>query len=186
MFRTLVALGLATVLLASSAQAIERQRRMYWCWAACIEAVEGSAGISTTQEAIARKLDGWGGERPAHIQEVARLLQADGFRAMTVLRPPANPMELYGTLNSGWKMIAFGNPMGGQVGHFVVLEKADAGGAIYLSDPMDGSTRAVSPQALFMQFRWGASVVVGTPARRMPPVGDFSAPRVFRSPVGRF
>ena len=139
---------------------VNRQRRRNWCWAACIEGVLNQAGIPQSQEQIAARLTGWPQDRPAHLGEIVALLQSYRLRSWTVARP-ASPQELANTLRSGWKVIAFVNPMGGQVGHFILLEGMDAQGFIHASDPLDGVTRAYTPQDLYYGWAWTASAVVG-------------------------
>jgi Papain-like cysteine protease AvrRpt2 len=140
--------------------AIQVQRTTNWCWAASIQDVLYQAGINQSQIQIAATLDGWPRNRPAYIQEVVRLLQFYGLRSWQVGRP-GSPQELYNTLSSGWKLIAFVRPSNGAVGHFIVLQGIDRSGAIIVSDPATGMTYRNSSQQLYHAWRWKDSVVVG-------------------------
>lgn len=111
---------LCTVFLISSS-AIERQQDQNWCWAASVQDVLAQAGVYQSQAQIAARLDGWPQDRPAYAQELVLLLRSYGFRAWQAGRP-GSPQELYGTLNGGWKLIAFVRPSNGAVGHFIVLQ----------------------------------------------------------------
>ncbi len=149
--------------LSMMASAIERQQAQNWCWAASVQDVMAQAGFYQTQPQIAARLDGWPRDRPAYIQELVGLLQSYNFRAWQAGRP-GSPQELYGTLNDGWKLIAFVRPSSGAVGHFIVLQGIDPrSGGIIVSDPWTGQTYVNSPQQLYRGWRWGDSVVVGTP-----------------------
>ncbi|MDL1968982.1 MAG: hypothetical protein LWW97_10685 [Deltaproteobacteria bacterium] len=145
----------------TNANAIQRQRAMNWCWAACVQDVLFQAGISQSQVQIAATLDGWPQDRPASTQELARLLQYYKLRAWQAGRP-GSPQELYGTLSSGWKIIAFVRPSNGPVGHFIVLQGINPRtGGIIVSDPATGATYQNSPQQLYYAWRWVDSVMVG-------------------------
>ncbi|NVJ51370.1 MAG: hypothetical protein HWE13_12445 [Gammaproteobacteria bacterium] len=159
--RTLV---IASVLFASCATfAIERQMAQNWCWAASIQDVMAQAGLYQSQPQIAARLDGWPRNRPAHIGEVVGLLQSYGFRAWRAGRP-GSPQELYQSLASGWKLIAFVRPSNGPVGHFIVIQGIDPyTQGIIISDPWTGQTYVSHPNQLYNSWRWGDSVVVGTP-----------------------
>lgn len=158
-FLLVVALSAASL----SASAIEQQRAQNWCWAASVQDVMAQAGLYQTQEQIAARLDGWPTDRPAHIQEVVLLLRSYGFRAWNAGRP-GSPQELYDSLNDGWKLIAFARPSNGPVGHFIVLQGVHhRTGGIIVSDPWTGYTYVNSLQELYQGWRWGDSVVVGTP-----------------------
>jgi hypothetical protein len=136
---------------------------MNWCWAASVQDVMSQAGVFQTQPQIAARLDGWPRDRPARIQELVALLQSYGFRAWQAGRP-GTPQELYSTLATGWKLIAFVRPSNGPVGHYIVLEGIDpASGAVIVSDPWTGATYPNSLPQLYGQWRWGDSVVVGAP-----------------------
>ena len=142
---------LFVVLLSSSlAQAIERQKAMNWCWAASVQDVMAQAGRYTSQEEIAARLDGWPRDRPAFIGELVALLNSYGFRAWQAGRP-GSPQELFNTLVTGWKLIAFVRPSGGAVGHYIVLQGIDPNtGGVIVSDPWTGATYLNSLSAL----RW--------------------------------
>lgn len=144
-------------------QAIERQKAMNWCWAASVQDVMAQAGRYTTQEEIAARLDGWPRDRPAFIGELVALLNSYGFRAWQAGRP-GSPQELFNTLATGWKLIAFVHPSGGTVGHYIILQGIDpnAGGVI-VSDPWTGATYLNSLAQLYAGWKWSDSVVVGTP-----------------------
>ena len=146
-----------------AANSIERQRAQNWCWAASVQDVLAQAGVYQSQVQIAARLDGWPRNRPAHTQELVILLQSYGFRAWQAGRP-GSPQELYGTLRNGWKLIAFVRPSNGPVGHFIVLQGIDPRtGGIIVSDPWIGETQLNSLQQLYNGWRWGDSVIVGTP-----------------------
>ncbi len=143
--------------------AIERQQAQNWCWASSIQDVMAQAGVHQSQSEIAAKLDGWPRDRPAYTQEVVALLQSYGFRSWQAGRP-GSPQELYGSLSDGWKLIAFVRPSNGAVGHFIVLEGIDPiSGGIIVSDPWTGRTNINSVQQLYNGWKWGDSVIVGTP-----------------------
>ena len=149
--------------LCSIASAIEQQRAMNWCWAASIQDVMAQSGRYQPQEQIAARLDGWPRDRPAYIPEVVALLNSYGFRAWQAGRP-GSPQELFGALNSGWKLIAFVRPSSGPVGHYIVLQGIDpATGGVIVSDPATGATYLNSLPALYQGWRWGDSIVVGAP-----------------------
>lgn len=139
---------------------IERQQAMNWCWASCIQSVLGQSGRYLTQPQIAATLDGWPRDRPAQIMEVVRLLQYYGLRSWAVQRPAA-PQELYQTLASGWKIIAFVRPSGGMVGHYIVLQGFTPQGGIIVSDPANGQTFVNSLQQLYYAWIWEQAIVVG-------------------------
>ncbi|MDA0146765.1 hypothetical protein GL177_20365 [Vibrio toranzoniae] len=157
----LIALTLL-VITSFTSQAIERQLGENWCWAASIQDVLRQANIYQSQQQIATVLDGRPIDRPAHVNEVVGLLNYYQFRAWVVNRP-ASPNELYQTLASGWKLIAFVRPSNGAVGHFIVLQRMNNSGGIEVSDPWTGQTYVNSLNQLYSQWRWGASVVVGAP-----------------------
>lgn len=156
---------IALVLFATVAQsyAIEKQRANNWCWASAIQDVLAQAGVFQSQAQIAARLDGWPNNRPAYIQELASLLQSYRFRAWQTGRI-GTPEELYRTLSSGWKIIAFVRPSNGPVGHYIVLQNINpVTGAVIVSDPWTGRTYKNSLSQLYNGWRWGDSVVVGTP-----------------------
>ncbi|AQT59960.1 papain-like cysteine protease family protein [Cellvibrio sp. PSBB023] len=146
--------------ISSFSNAIERQRADNWCWASSIQDVMASAGVYQSQEQIAARLDGWPMNRPAHLQELVMLLQSYGFTSWQAGRP-GTPQELYQTLVSGWKVIAFVRPSAGPVGHYIVLQGIHPSGGIITSDPWTGMTNVYSLQDLYYSWRWGDSVVVG-------------------------
>jgi hypothetical protein len=157
-FVLLVLLSVTSV----TVSAIERQQAQNWCWAASVQDVMAQAGFYQSQSQIAARLDGWPRDRPAYIQELVGLLQSYNFRAWQAGRP-GSPQELYGTLNDGWKLIAFVRPSNGAVGHFIVLQGIDSrSGGIIVSDPWTGQTYVNSLQQLYQSWRWGDSVIVGT------------------------
>lgn len=163
--KTVISLLMAAFLMiaATAPQAIERQRAMNWCWASSVQDVMVQAGVYQSQVQIAARLDGWPRDRPALVQELVLLLQSYGFRAWRAGRP-GTPQELYGTLSSGWKLIAFVRPSNGAVGHYIVLQGIDPmSGGIIVSDPWTGATYVNSLPQLYQGWRWGDSVVVGAP-----------------------
>lgn len=161
--RKRIVIIVACISLTGPAGAIERQRAMNWCWAATVQDVMAQAGLYQSQEQIAARLDGWPRDRPAHIQELVALLHSNRFRAWQVGRP-GTAQELYNTLMTGWKLIAFVRPSNGPVGHYIVLQGVDpVSGGIVVSDPWTGATNITPAVQLYAQWRWGDSVVVGTP-----------------------
>jgi hypothetical protein len=152
----LVALCVITITPLQTGNAINQQLTPSLCWAACIEDVLFQAQTPVTQMDLLARF----GNRPMQIGQVAMILQACGRRAW-VGGTPQSPQELYRALASGWKLIAFVNPMGGAVGHFVVVEGALPNGALVVADPLTGSTNAIPPAALFQLYHWFATVVVG-------------------------
>ena len=143
-----------------SSQAIEKQIATNWCWASSVQDVLFQAGIFQSQNYIAQKLTGWPQNRPAHINEVVWLVNSYGLKAWAVSQP-ASADELYGTLSSGWKIIAFVRPLDGPVGHFIVLEGISPNGNIYVGDPTTGMTFEETLLNLYNGWNWGGSVVVG-------------------------
>lgn len=146
--------------LSASAGAIERQWADNWCWASSIQDVLFQAGVPQSQIQVAARLDGWPQNRPARIDEVVALLRSYGLRAWQAGRL-GNTNELYNTLATGWKMIAFVRPSNGTVGHYIVLQGFDQFGNIIVSDPWTGDTNAQLPQALYLAWRWSDSIIVG-------------------------
>lgn len=155
-------LAIVLALLApAGVHAIQRQEAMNWCWAASIQDVLYQGGVVQRQVDIAAVLDGWPRDRPAYIPEVVAVLQYYHFRAWQA-GGPGSPEELYSTLTSGWKLIAFVQPTNGPVGHYIVLEGVDPGsGAIAVADPATGYTNWISLNDLYYGWRWVDSVVVG-------------------------
>jgi len=143
-----------------NAQAIERQQAMNWCWVSSVQDVVAQAGIYESQSQVATRLVGWPQNRPATINELVWLIQSYGLRAWQAGRP-GSPQELYNTLMSGWKLIAFVRPTNGPVGHYIVLEGIDYYGNIIVSDPATGYTFLNIPQQLYTNWHWSDSVVVG-------------------------
>lgn len=164
MKKVFAALSAGLLLLAPmTAQSIERQLYDNWCWASSVQDVMAQAGRYQSQEQVAARLDGWPRNRPAYIQELVLLLNSYGFRAWQAGRA-GSPQELYNTLASGWKLIAFVRPSSGPVGHYIVLQGIDpASGGIVVSDPWTGETYLNSLQQLYYAWNWGDSVVVGAP-----------------------
>ena len=162
MKKTIVALIAFSIILfcLSSANAIERQMYDNWCWVACVQDVAAQAGIYQSQPQVAARLTGWPQNRPAYIQELVYLTRSYGLRSWQAGRP-GNPQELYNSLTSGWKLIAFVRPSGGAVGHFIVLQGVDPIGNIIVSDPWTGITNAQPLNALYYGWRWFDSIVVG-------------------------
>ena len=143
-----------------NASAIERQEHDNWCWVASVQDVVAQAGHYEPQSQVAARLTGWPQNRPASIDELVFLVRSYGLRAWRAGRP-GSPQELYGTLSSGWKLIAFVRPTNGPVGHYIVLQENDNLGNILVSDPADGSTVLTTPAQLYNGWRWVDSVVVG-------------------------
>lgn len=69
--------------------------------------------------------------------------------------------ELYGTLLSGRKLIAFVTPTNGPVGHYIVLQGIDPAGYIIVSDPANGYTYPNTLNQLYFGWRWVDSIIVG-------------------------
>lgn len=153
-----------TLMFSSMASAIEKQEQDNWCWAACIQSCMAQAGRPVSQFEIVARLTGWVANRPATIEEVVAILRSYGFRAWKAGRP-GTPQELYGSLATGWKLIAFVRPTDGPIGHFIVLESIEPQyGGIYVSDPWGPTTQPILPAVLYQGWRWGDSIVVGKPA----------------------
>jgi hypothetical protein len=144
----------------TNACAIERQQAMNWCWAASVQDVAAQAGYYESQAQVASRLTGWPQDRPAYINEVVKLVQSYGLKAWQAGRP-GNPQELYNTLMTGWKIIAFVKPMNGPVGHYIVLQGVDYFGNIIVSDPANGCTFPNTPVQLYNAWNWQDSVIVG-------------------------
>lgn len=142
------------------ASAIEHQRATNWCWAASVQDVIAQVGIFEPQEMVAMRLTGWLQNRPAYINEVVGLVQSYGLRAWQA-GYPGSPQQLYSTLTSGWKIIAFVRPFNGPVGHYIVLEGIDSNGNVIAADPASGITAPYTLQQIYYAWRWGDSVIVG-------------------------
>ena len=139
--------------------AIEVQERNNWCWASSIQDVIKQGGVNQSQSQIVTRLTGWPENRPAYVSELVPLIRSYGFKAWRAGRP-ASPRELYRTLMTGWKVIAFVRPSNGRVGHFIVLQGLQNNG-IVVSDPWTGQTRIYSINQLYYKWRWADSVIVG-------------------------
>lgn len=142
------------------AWSIERQLESNWCWAASVQTVVQQAGYYEPQFMVASRLTGAPINRPATIPEVVSLVQSYGLRSWAVDRP-GNPSELYSTLLSGWKLIAFVRPQDGPIGHYIVLEGIDRFGNVVVSDPATGLSYPSGLNDLYYAWRWSGSVVVG-------------------------
>ena len=142
---------------------IKQQEASMWCWASCIQSALGQANLHQSQAQVVSRLTGWPQNRPARINEVISVLNSYNFRAWSV-QYPANPQELFNTLSSGWKLIAFVNPSNNpQVGHFIMLQGISTNGLIIVSDPAFGMTYEQNVQQLYYAWNWSSSIVVGTP-----------------------
>jgi ABC-type bacteriocin/lantibiotic exporter with double-glycine peptidase domain len=146
----------------SKAQIYQQQAPM-WCWAACIQSALGQANVNQTQAQIVSRLTGWPQNVPANSGQVIAILNSYNFKAWSV-GYPANPQQLYNTLTSGWKLIAFVNPSNNpQVGHFIMLQGISPNGFVIVSDPANGMTYEQTAQNLYYAWNWSSSIVVGTP-----------------------
>ena len=142
---------------------ISVQENSMWCWASCIQSSLYQANVNQSQAAIVSRLTGWPQNRPASIDEVISILHSYNFRAWSV-NQPANPQQLYNTLTSGWKLIAFVNPSNNpSVGHFIMLQGISPNGYVVVSDPADGRTYEQDVRTLYFRWNWSRSIVVGTP-----------------------
>lgn len=142
---------------------ISIQEQPMWCWASCIQSALWQANVQQSQPQIVARLTGWPQNRPANLAEITYLLQTYNFKAWTVPYP-ANYQQLYNTLQTGWKLIAFVNPTNNpQVGHFIILQRVANNGLIVISDPATGMTYEQGIEQLYYAWKWGGSVVVGTP-----------------------
>lgn len=148
--------------LATHAWGMQRQEMRNWCWAASTQDVLAQVGIRVSQSQVAARLLGSVYDRPAHVAEVAALLNSYGLKAW-VVGIPASPAELRQTLQSGWRIVALAQPNGPGVGHFIVLQAADNLGNVTLSDPATGMDSTVPVGVLYRNWRWMGSVVVGNP-----------------------
>jgi ABC-type bacteriocin/lantibiotic exporter with double-glycine peptidase domain len=151
------------VLTSSPAQAIERQRATNWCWASAIQDVLAPAGITTSQEEVVYRLNGWMQDRPASTYEVQNLVRSYGVPAQVIHRP-GNVNELVNTLLRGHKIIALARPNNGFVGHFIVIEGLTDYGVI-VADPANGMTTVVPVASLYTHWRWDSSIVIGRASR---------------------
>lgn len=142
---------------------IYRQDASMWCWASCIQSVLGQANVIQSQAQIVARLTGWPQNRPARIDEVISILNSYNFRAWSV-DYPANPQQLFNTLTTGWKLIAFVNPTNNpQIGHFIILQGISSNGKIVVSDPANGMSYEQDVTQLYNQWNWSRSIVVGIP-----------------------
>jgi ABC-type bacteriocin/lantibiotic exporter with double-glycine peptidase domain len=142
---------------------INRQQQSMWCWASCIQSSLYQGNVNVSQVNIVSRLTGWPQNRPASINEVISVLRSYNFKARSVSYP-ANPQQLYNTLSSGWKVIAFVNPTNNSnVGHFIMLQGIAQNGSIIVSDPTYGNTYQQNIKDLYYGWKWSRSIVVGTP-----------------------
>ncbi|WP_047788336.1 papain-like cysteine protease family protein [Tenacibaculum mesophilum] len=142
---------------------IKRQEQSMWCWSSCIQSSLFQANVRQSQSAIVSRLTGWPQNRPATINEVISVLQSYNFRAWSVGHP-ANPQQLFNTLSSGWKLIAFVNPSNNpSVEHFIMLQGISPNGFVIVSDPADGRTYEQDVRTLYFGWKWSRSIVVGAP-----------------------
>jgi len=142
---------------------INRQEQSMWCWASCIQSSLYQANVNVSQASIVSRLTGWPQNRPASILEVINVLRSYNFKAWAVSYP-ANPTQLYNTLATGWKVIAFVNPTNNpSVGHFIMLQGISQDGLIIVSDPMYGNTYKQNIKDLYYGWKWSQSIVVGAP-----------------------
>jgi ABC-type bacteriocin/lantibiotic exporter with double-glycine peptidase domain len=142
---------------------ISVQEQPMWCWASCIQSALWQANVVQSQSQIVSRLAGYPQNRPANANEITYLLQTYNFKSWTVPYP-ANYQQLYITLQTGWKLIAFVNPTNNpQVGHFIILQRISNNGLIVVSDPASGMTYEQNAEQLYFAWKWGSSVVVGTP-----------------------
>ena len=148
------------VIYSTTTSAIEQQLATNWCWAASVQDVVAQAGHYESQPQVAARLTGWPQNRPAYIPEVVALVQSYGLRAWQV-GYPGTPQQLYNTLSTGWKIIAFVKPTNGPVGHYIVLEGIDSNGNIIAGNPATGLTMAYTLNQIYYAWRWGDSVIVG-------------------------
>lgn len=142
---------------------IYMQEANMWCWAACIQSALFQANVNQSQSQIVVRLTGMILNRPARIDEVISILRSYNFRAWSV-KYPANPQQLFNTLTTGWKLIAFVNPtQNPQIGHFIMLQGISRNGLVIVSDPASGITYEQSVSQLYYAWNWSSSIVVGTP-----------------------
>ena len=142
---------------------INLQEQPMWCWASCIQSALYQANISVSQAQVVTTLTGWPQNRPATSFEVIGVLKAYGLTAWAIAYP-ANYQQLYQTLNTGWKLIAFVNPSNNpQIGHFIMLQGIAPNGLVVISDPANGQTYQQHIQQLYTAWNWKSSIVVGRP-----------------------
>jgi len=142
---------------------INKQQQTMWCWASCIQSSLYQANVHVPQVSVVSRLTGWPQNRPATINEVISVLKSYNFKAWSV-NYPANPQQLYNTLSSGWKVIAFVNPTNNpNVGHFIMLQGIAPNGMVIISDPTFGNTYQQNINDLYFAWKWSKSIVVGTP-----------------------
>lgn len=138
----------------------EQQRAMNWCWASAIQCVTAHGGIQIRQVDIAARLDGWPQNRPASMPEVMALLTSYGIPSR--IGGTGTPQQIYSTLSSGYKIIAFVKPSNNsQVGHYIVLLGFTPNGNVIIFDPWTGQRSVSSIQQLYYLWRWQASIIVG-------------------------
>ncbi len=142
---------------------ISIQEQPMWCWASCIQSALWQGSVIQSQPQIVARLTGYPQNRPANSAEINYILQSYNFKSW-VVPYPANVQQLYNTLQTGWKLIAFVNPTNNpQVGHFIILQRISNNGLIVVSDPATGMTYEQNAEQLYYAWKWGNSVVVGTP-----------------------
>jgi ABC-type bacteriocin/lantibiotic exporter with double-glycine peptidase domain len=142
---------------------IRTQEQSMWCWASCIQSALGQAYVNVTQADVVSRLNGWPQNRPARNAELIYVLNSYNFQAWEVPYP-ANYQQLYNTLTSGWKLVAFVNPTNNpQVGHYIMLQGISPTGNIVISDPANGATYEQHPEQLYYAWNWSSSIVVGVP-----------------------
>ncbi len=139
------------------------QEKSMWCWASCIQSALFQGNVYQTQSQIVTRFAGWPQNIPANNIQIISILNSYNFKAWSV-QYPANPQQLYNTLFSGWKLIAFVNPTNNpQIGHFIILQGISANGLIIVSDPSSGLTYEQNLNSLYYAWNWSSSVIVGTP-----------------------
>ena len=153
-------IALLIMLCADDATAIQLQEHDSWCWVSSIQDVLYQAGINQSQTEVATRLRGLSVNRPARISEVVTLVNSYGLKALQS-KSPDNSIELFNTLASNWRMIAFVRRSNSPLGHFIVLQGFDEHGGIVISDPWTGSTYTQSAQTLYNQWHWTDTIVVG-------------------------
>lgn len=94
------------------------------------------------------------------LHQVVQLVQSYGLKAWQA-GYPGSPLDLFNTLQTGWKIIAFVRPITGPIGHYIVLEGIDNNGFIIVSDPYTGLTFPNTLNDLYYRWHWGDSIVVG-------------------------
>ena len=164
MKKTILLLTFAFTFLTTNVDAqIRQQEQNMWCWASCIQSSLFQANIGQSQAVIVSRLTGWPQNRPASINEVISVLRSYNLTAWAVGQP-ANPQQLFNTLQSGWKLIAFVNPTNNpNVGHFIMLQGISPNGFVIVSDPANGNTFEQDISTLYNGWKWSQSIVVGAP-----------------------